>query len=258
MSAPLDRDRILAAAGDAVRAVEVFQSLPSTNRYLAEAVRSGRILQPVAVLAESQSAGVGRRGKAWASPPGNISLSLLSVFDLPLARLNGLSLVTGVTVAEVLERECALQVALKWPNDVLLDGRKLAGLLVEVPSANSGRTCLITGIGMNVLAPQDEDINQPIASLAEADRVPPRDELVGRLIAALSANYRRFVAEGIAPFLTAWRAHDYLQGREVNVYLGDQIEQGMACGITADGELQVRIDGTVRLFNSGEVSVRRA
>ena len=258
MSETLDRDRILQVAGNAVTAVEVFQSLPSTNRYLADAVRSGRITQPLAVLAETQSAGVGRRGKAWSSPAGNISLSLLSVFDVALARLNGLSLVTGVTVSEVLARECGLQVALKWPNDVLLEGRKLAGLLVEVPSANSDRACLVTGIGLNVIAPEEADISQPVASLAEAETPPSRNALAGHLIAALHANYQRFLAEGITPFLAAWRDQDYLRGREVNVIVGDHTERGTACGITPGGELQVRIDGVVKNFNSGEVSVRRA
>ncbi|MDO6461918.1 biotin--[acetyl-CoA-carboxylase] ligase [Granulosicoccaceae sp. 1_MG-2023] len=257
MPEPLDRDRIAALAGAAVRGVEVYASLPSTNRYLADAVRGQRILHPLAVLAEQQSAGVGRRGKAWTSPPGNISLSLLSIFDVPLARLSGLSLVTGVAVAGVLRQLYDLRVSLKWPNDVLLDGHKLAGLLVEVPSANSSRTCIVTGVGVNVLPPENPDIRQPVASLSEAVGEVDRNRLAGELIRELDASYRRFISEGIGPVLQQWRSLDYLHGREVNVLIGERTEQGLACGITENGELQVQIGDELRVFNSGDVSVRR-
>ena len=225
-----------------LRDVEVVDEIDSTN---AELMRRG--MPALALLAESQSAGRGRRGKHWASPPGaNLYLSLSWSVRSPA----GLSLAMGVACAQALRDG---RVRVKWPNDLVAEGRKLGGLLIEL----AGNVAVI-GVGLNVRMPRGIDIGQPWIDLAQLGVPASRNALAARLIDALVAALVEFDAQGFAAFESRWRALDALAGREVRVAQGDQILPGTALGVAADGGLRVAIDGRERVFHSADVSVRDA
>ena len=157
------RDAVAEAFGaDSPPTLHLFDELPSTSRWLetraAEGV-AGDVAHgepPVLCAVDLQSAGHGRRGKRWVSVTGNVAVSLLEHLPLVLAGLGGLSLVTGIAVADVLEEEAGREVRIKWPNDVLVDGAKLGGLLIGVQPCDAHApdapcTRVVTGIGLNVV-----------------------------------------------------------------------------------------------------------
>ena len=238
--------------------VEVFDTLPSTNRYLVEKAKQSKKQRSQLVVADSQTAGVGRRGKSWVSEPGNISMSLLTHFDVPPNQLMGLSLVTGVTVVGVIRERVTIDCQLKWPNDILVNGAKLAGLLIEIPQSTVTSCSVVTGIGINFHALGDgANVEQQTAALTAAGTVPSRNELIGRIAARLLDNYWLYCRQGLVAFAGEWDQLDYLKGKPVTVFLHNQNVQGIAMGIAENGELLVEINGKVQSFNSGEVSVRR-
>lgn len=256
----LNRARIVQniAVGDHSLDVEVFDQLPSTNSYLAESAKNSSNKNSSLAVADSQTAGVGRRGKSWVSEPGNISMSLLSHFEVPPSRLMGLSLVAGVTVASVLRESASIECQLKWPNDILVDGAKLAGILIEIPRSSSSNCSIVTGIGINYQAlTGDTGVGQQTASLESSHARLSRSELIGKITSGLLVNYPAYCQQGLAVFAGAWGALDYLNGRPVTVFLHDKNIEGVAVGIADNGELMVDVDGNIQTFNSGEVSVRR-
>jgi len=226
-----------------LRDVEVVDAIDSTN---AELARRG--VPRLALLAESQTAGRGRRGKAWASPPGaNLHLSL----SWPLPPQPGLSLAIGVACAEAL-RDARVQV--KWPNDLVADGSKLGGLLIEAAGGLA-----VIGFGLNVRMPPAAapSIDQPWTDLAALGLAQPRNALAARLLDALVAALLEFQAQGLAAFEARWALLDALAGARVRVLDGAAAVHGVARGIAPDGALRVAVDGVERRFHSAEVSVRR-
>ncbi len=213
---------------------------------------------PCACIAERQSAGRGRRGRDWLSGDDGLTLSVSRHFARSPLQLGGLSLAVGVALAAALEQLGAGRLALKWPNDLLWQERKLGGILIELVGARQDDCSAITGVGINYRhSPQ---LEQPVASLAEAfdGPPPPRSQLAGQLIGALLDAFARFEAEGFAPFRDAWAARDLFAGREVNVQAGHEWRAGRALGVAGDGALRIEIDGREERFNAGEVSLRLA
>lgn len=240
----LDARAIAAALAPATRVrlrdVEVVGDIDSTN---AELTRRG--VPGLALLAESQSAGRGRRGKAWESPPdANLYLSLSWKVGNPA----GLSLAMGIACAEAL-RDARVRV--KWPNDLVADGRKLGGLLIEL----AGNVAVI-GLGLNVRMPPRTAIDQPWIDLAQLGVAASRNDLAARLLDAMVAALVEFDARGFAAFEARWQALDALAGRDVRIASGEHVLHGLATGIASDGGLRVVIDGSERLFHSADVSVR--
>ncbi|MDO5506621.1 MAG: bifunctional biotin--[acetyl-CoA-carboxylase] ligase/biotin operon repressor BirA [Pseudoxanthomonas suwonensis] len=264
----LDADAIRAALPAAVQAqlasLDVAWSLDSTN---AELLRRPVPASGHAVLlAERQSGGRGRRGRQWISPlAANLYLSVSRRFDGGLARLGGLSLVAGVACAEALQAAGIPGITLKWPNDVLLDGRKLGGLLVEGGGEHGGPVRAVIGIGLNVCMPVtqrariDCDIGQPWADLSGLPQAPDRNRLAAAVLARLLPDLARFDREGLMPFLPRFAALDALQGRPITLLAGDgRRRHGRAVGLADDGALLVEVDGRVQPVHAGEVSVRGA
>jgi BirA family transcriptional regulator, biotin operon repressor / biotin---[acetyl-CoA-carboxylase] ligase len=215
-----------------------------------------------AFLADAQTAGRGRGGRVWHSPPGeNLYLSVVLRPCLPARSVAPLALVVGLAVASVVERRVAsgrsadaLEVRLKWPNDVLVAGRKGAGVLVEGQLRGESVSSLIAGVGLNVHArrfpPELEARATSLALLGCLDL--SREVLAAELLAALGDIVARFEAEQLAPFLRDLARLDWLRGRPVEV--GGVA--GVASGIDAEGHLLVRAaDGAVRAIAAGEVSV---
>ena len=238
--------------------LEVVWSTVSTNT---ELVRRSTPERGICVLfAERQTGGRGRRGRVWSSPlAAHIYLSVLRGFNGGLARLGGLSLAAGVAVGEALHGLGLAGVGLKWPNDLVVDGRKLGGLLVEGGGEFAGPARAVIGIGLNVHMPASaaEAINQPWTDLDTlAGRRMDRTTVGSAVLEALLPALDLFDAEGLGPFLPRYAALDCLSGREVRVELQGQWLDGQALGLAEDGALRVRIDGSERLLHAGEVSVR--
>lgn len=259
----LERERILAALDASARALlgglEVFPEIDSTNRWLL--ARAGRGLRRGhACLAEYQSAGRGRRGREWVSPYGcNLYLSVYWGYDAAPGGLHGLSLALGVAAAEALAGLGVDGVGLKWPNDLLLGGRKLGGLLIELSAESAGPWHVVAGAGINLRMPQAAAarIDQPWTELGAGGAARQgRNRLAGALLGALLLALERFGRAGFETFRAGWEQRDVTRGREVEVRDGAQLRRGVALGVDADGALLLREAGTTRRFVSGEVSLR--
>ncbi len=257
----LERQRLLDAAGAQavlVSELEIFNDIDSTNRR-ALAVMSQQHQSGYVCLAEHQSAGRGRRGKQWVSPYGaNIYLSLGWVFSGGVAALEGLSLAVGVVVAQVLE-EYQCEAKLKWPNDILHQGNKLGGILLEMSGDATGPCEVVVGVGLNVGMPQQlsQAIDQPWTDLRRATPQPiNRSELAGRLVAALLQLLSEFEEQGFAAWREAWNQLDYYRQKPVCLLLGEQRIEGLACGVDASGALQLQVGDELRSYRGGEISMR--
>lgn len=266
----LDSDLILSRLEPQVRArlasLHVMPQVESTNAELLRGpVPEGGLA--AALLAESQRAGRGRRGKDWASPPGgNLYLSLSRSFSGGIGRLEGLSLVAGIAAAEALHALGYQEVRVKWPNDlvVAVDGvlHKLGGVLVEGAGTGAGGAQAVLGLGINARMPARElaSVGQPWCDLAGlAGHCPPVSELAAAVLGHWVPALDQFDREGLAPFLPRYRGLDVLAGTPVAIVLEERTIHGVACGVAGGGALRVRLeDGTERAFHSGEVSVRGA
>ena len=247
-----------APLAESLNTLDVAWSVGSTNSELLRCSapeRGARVL-----LAERQTGGRGRRGRAWASPlAAHVYLSMLRGFAGGLSRLGGLSLVAGVAVAEALHAHGVAQVGLKWPNDIVVDGHKLGGLLVEGGGEFAGPARAVIGLGINVRMPPAfaAEITQPWTDLATLlGEDVSRNEVVAWLLAALLPALDDFERDGLAPFLPRYAALDSLSGRSVRVDDNGVLHEGTALGLAEDGALRVRIEGSERVFHAGEVSVR--
>ncbi len=260
----LDANRLINEMSESGRsrlaALELHQQIDSTNAFLMRAAAQGAASGTVC-LAEQQSAGRGRHGRTWVSPFGaNLYLSLLWRYPLAPAALGGISLAAGAVIAEVLQGFGADDLALKWPNDLLWRRRKLGGLLLEVSGESQGPSYLVVGVGINLrmTTTQGSDIDQPWATLDEvtAGRGVGRNALAARLLDGLLEALDVYGRDGLAPFLTRWRALDVFRGEPVRLLLGDQVIEGLHVGIAEDGSLQLDTPTGRRAFQAGEVSLR--
>jgi len=236
--------------------LQIHAELDSTNRHLMEGTQAyphGSVC-----LAERQTAGRGRRGRRWISPFGsNLYLSMLWRFDKGAAALSGLSLALGVAAVEALESVGAGGARLKWPNDILWQGRKMGGILVEVSGESEGPCSAVVGVGLNVRMPHgaEEEIGQPWAEVAEIGAVG-RNRLAGALISALARNLHQFEHEGLGRFVDAWSEYHAHRGEAVRLLLPDRTVEGRALGIDESGALLLDVGGDVRRYASGEISLR--
>jgi BirA family biotin operon repressor/biotin-[acetyl-CoA-carboxylase] ligase len=260
----LDRDRISALLAPAVRAIANLQlcfETASTQTLAAAGTppeRGGAIW-----LAEQQTAGQGRRGRAWVSPlAAHLSMSVARRFQHGFAALSGLSLVVGVATADALHLLGYPQVRLKWPNDLCVDGRKLGGILIQLRGEAGGPCDAVIGLGINVRMPANfaAQIDQAWCDLVALEhRAPPsRNQLAAGVINALIPALDKFEREGLAPFLSRWRELDALLGQPVRVLDGRDARDGIACGIDDQGALRVQHDDGERRYHGGEISVRSA
>lgn len=257
----LDAEAIATTLTPPVRAaidqLQVEWCVDSTNARLLDAEL---VPQRVRVLlAERQSAGRGRRGRGWVSPPGaNLYLSLLREFAADWAALAGLSLAVGVAAARALDDLALPGVTLKWPNDLQIDGRKLGGILIETRERHE-RLRVVIGIGLNVRMPQAaaEGIDQPWADVASlTDARVSRNALAAALLERMLPALAVFERDGLAPFLHDYAQRDALHGRALRVENDRGAQFGIGHGIAPDGALRLLTDEGERLIYAGEASVR--
>lgn len=255
------RARLPKDARARLRHLEVHEALDSTSdRLLAvDDLPAGRF---DACLAEFQRAGRGRRGRHWIAPfASGLCLSIGWHYRDAPAALSALSLAAGVAVLRALARHGVAGLALKWPNDVVRDDRKLGGILIDLRGEAAGPAYVVVGVGINLRLPAAararlaaEGVDA--VDLAMLGTLPARNAVAATLIAELAAALGEFGARGLAAFAEEWRGADALAGRPVAVLHGGQTLEGRASGVDADGALLLEVDGVPRRIVSGEVSVR--
>ena len=256
------RDHLAREDRERVRTIETVWSTPSTNTVLL-----ARANPPVGVsevlLAEHQSAGRGRRGRAWLAPPGGaICLSMSWTFSEVPADIGALSLVVGVCALKALREQGVGGAALKWPNDLLREGRKLGGVLIELRAESGGPASVVIGIGLNValgapLLKKIAETGLEATDLRSAGlAASSRNSLAAALVSSCLRGLGGFEREGLKPFIEEWRAADALRGRPVAVSGADGIARGLARGVDVHGALLIETPQGVRRFIAGDVTVR--
>ncbi|MFV8503346.1 biotin--[acetyl-CoA-carboxylase] ligase, partial [Ralstonia pseudosolanacearum] len=221
----------------------------------------GRVL-----AALRQTAGRGRQGRPWDGDHG-LTFSVACAFAAEPAQLAGLSLAVGVAVAEAVAAYAqthggnAQALALKWPNDVQIAGRKLAGILVETMRAAPGQTWAVIGIGLNLERPHalEAALGRSLSGVEELVERPEPNAVLAALLSALGEHLQRFGSHGLAPFVAPFAARDAFAGRPVRLWQdGAVVLEGVAHGIDAQGRLAIESGGRVQWIHSGEVSLRAA
>lgn len=242
--------------------IEVIDSADSTNTRLMQRAVAGAASGSV-LAAEWQHSGRGRMGRAWQAGIGRaIAFSMLWRYAQGASALSGLSLAVGVAVIRALRGIGAADVELKWPNDVLWRGRKLAGILVELTGDALGPSAVVVGVGVNVRLSEamKARIDQPAADLESACRRElDRNAVLAALLAELRLALERFASAGFAPLREEWESYHAHQGRRVTVTLpGGATDDGVARGIADDGALLFESGNALRRLHSGEISLRAA
>ena len=235
--------------------IEAHDELDSTNaeaRRRAEAGEGG----PIWITAARQSAGRGRRGRAWSTETGNLAATLLTTTDAPPAEAAQLSFVAALAAADLADTCLGVGAArLKWPNDVLVFGKKAVGILVESGARADGRLWLAVGIGIN-LAHAPTDVDRPATAFAEhmAGRPPkPLDAL--EVLATRFESWRKLWAtQGFSPIADGWTSRAHGLGEACEARLPNRTVSGVAEGLDADGALRLRLqDGTLERITAGDV-----
>lgn len=283
-----------------LRDIEIFDSLSSTNDYLSAKVQkhaiqnshgNGNVNAEInacvntrgnahgnwVCLAESQTQGRGRMGRTWVSPFGrNLYLSVLWRLEMDISELSSLSLVTATTLAKTLQHyQIPSGLGLKWPNDVMWNNKKLAGILIELSGEAQSACQAVIGIGVNIamsssmaaMTPRSsqsslllssiKNITQPWTDLEQMtqsyiDRNEFTSILLNHLIEALFV----FQTKGFEPFRDTWESLDLTRGKSLSLQTSSGLHSGVGHGINEQGHLLVEIDNRVQAFTSGEVSVR--
>ncbi|TBU87504.1 bifunctional biotin--[acetyl-CoA-carboxylase] ligase/biotin operon repressor BirA [Stutzerimonas kirkiae] len=254
----LDESRLSSALGSLGWSVFLREEIDSTN---AEALR---LLQcptslPFIVVAESQTAGRGRRGRRWASPPvRNLYCSFALRVEAGGRHLSGMSLAVGLAVVDTLRSLGVPGVGLKWPNDVYVDGKKVAGILLELTGDPADQCHVVIGIGINVnMTFSVDEIDQPWTSLRSVlGALVDRNELLLRLAMSLSGYLERHISEGFSALRAEWEAVNVWQGLMCRLSAGSQEVLGRVLGVDDHGALRLDVDGCIYVFSGGELSLR--
>ncbi|MCO4315543.1 bifunctional biotin--[acetyl-CoA-carboxylase] ligase/biotin operon repressor BirA [Pectobacterium versatile] len=239
--------------------VTVLPVVDSTNQYILE--RLDTLSSGDACLAEYQQSGRGRRGRQWFSPFGaNLYLSLYWRLEQGPAAAVGVSLVIGIVMAEVLHKLGADGVRVKWPNDLYLKDRKLAGILVELTGKTGDAANLVIGAGINLQMrePAPDTINQGWINLQEAGIEINRNTLASTLISELRSALVIFELQGLEPFISRWEKLDNYFNRSVRLIIGNREIHGIDRGIDRQGALLLESDGLITPYIGGEISLRGA
>ena len=259
----LEKERIIDGLSTRARAwlkeLSVFPVIGSTSTALMQRAEHASV-DGIVNLAELQVQGRGRRGRKWLSPfARNLAMSMGVWVPQPPQELGGFSLAVGLAAVDMLATYGIAEVELKWPNDVLLAGKKLAGVLIELIPRERG-TELVVGIGMNLQLPEAarRDIDQPATDLAHTGVAVARNDLVARLLSSIVDYSDGFAADGFAPMQSAFDQHHRLQGSACHLVQGSTVIEGVVLGVTAPGELLLNTAEGTRAFSAGEVSLRSA
>lgn len=240
--------------------LEIVPSTESTNTTLMKKTALGAA-HGSCLITELQTQGRGRRGRAWQSTlGGSLAFSLLWRFNQGAGFLSGLSLVVGIAIIRAFKQLAVPGVSLKWPNDILHERRKLAGILIELQGDMHGPCAAVIGIGINVKLPEQarSEIDQPVTDLtAIHPGLPDRNRLLASLLSHLLDVLEQFQDSGFSGFQEEWIKYHTYHGQSVTLLMPDgRKEPGIVTGVAPDGSLLVTHEGRERHFNSGEISLR--
>lgn len=246
--------------------IEILPQAASSNTLLLQragpAAANGSAPGGSLVAVEMQTAGRGRMRRVWHSGLGTaLTFSLLWRFNCGLNALSGLSLAVAVGIVRALDKLGAQGVKLKWPNDILTEQGKLAGVLIEAQGDMLGPSAVVIGIGLNCTLPAAlvPQIGQPACALDEiCAAMPSRNRLLAMLLSELAGVLQQFAKNGFTGLREEWERYHLHQNRQVRVQTGDgQTVNGFARGVSDNGELRVETAQGMRCFNSGEVRVQQ-
>jgi BirA family biotin operon repressor/biotin-[acetyl-CoA-carboxylase] ligase len=237
--------------------VTVLDSVDSTNAEALRAIGQGG-QAPFLVLAERQVSGRGRRGRKWVSPfAENLYYSLVLRIDGGVRQLEGLSLVVGLAVLQALRNFGVPGAGLKWPNDVLVGNKKIAGILLELVGDPADVCHVVLGIGVNVNMQVADEVDQQWTSIRlESGRSSDRNALVVELSKQLSAYIQRHQVDGFSALQSEWEANHLWQDRSVSLIAGSSHVDGVVLGIDSQGALRLKVSGVEKVFSGGELSLR--
>ena len=243
--------------------IHYYKEVESTQDVAARLAAAGAE-HGTAVIAETQSAGRGRMGRRWHSPPGaNLYTTIILRPKIPIAEVAQLSLVAGVAAAEALQTIAAGMVALKWPNDVWLNGKKAGGMIAEaISEANQALACVLLGIGLNLnLAAEelpDELRAHATSVLIETGVRCDREAIAAALFSSLNNRYMEFESRGFGGIRDACERYSALSGKKVAIVNGEAREAGVVRGIDSDGALILDTGGSVKRILAGDVTLEGA
>jgi BirA family biotin operon repressor/biotin-[acetyl-CoA-carboxylase] ligase len=260
LSAPLallDPSEISAQALSCDWPVQVYDSIDSTNAEALRAIERGQAA-PFLVLAERQTAGRGRRGRKWVSPfAENVYYSLVLRIDGGMRQLEGLSLVVGLAVLQTLRELGIAAAGLKWPNDVLVGQKKIAGILLELVGDPADVCHVVLGVGINVNMQSADEVDQQWTSMRlESGKLFDRNQLAARLGEMLQQYLARHQSGGFLAIQSEWEQNHLWQGRSVSLIAGVNQIDGEVLGIDGQGALRLKVDGVEKVFSGGELSLR--
>ena len=252
-SAEIGRSSISSGSWD----IRILDSIDSTNAQALRSIEEGSVA-PFLVLAERQTVGRGRRGRKWVSPfAENIYYSLVLRMDGGLRQLEGLSLVVGLAVMHTLREYGIPGAGLKWPNDVLVGQKKVAGILLELVGDPADVCHVVLGIGINVNMQSAEEIDQEWTSVRlESGKVIDRNQLVARLNEVLVSYLERHRLNGFSAIQHEWEQAHLWQGRAVSLIAGVNKIDGVVLGIDRQGALRLSVEGEEKTYSGGELSLR--
>ena len=255
----LNAERISQGALGSGWPVAVEPSVDSTNAEIFRRLEAGE-RAPFVLLAERQTAGRGRRGRVWASPfAENLYCSVVLRVDGGMSQVEALSLTVGLAVAKTLQSLGLNGVQLKWPNDVLVDGRKISGILLELAGDPADVCHVVIGIGINVNMANDAPgaIDQPWASVRQCmGRMLDRNDLAAELLLQLRDCLSMHWQHGFAGLREEWEALHAWRGRSVALTAGNNATLGVVLGVDERGAVRLSVDGVDRAFSGGELSLR--
>ncbi len=239
--------------------VEVHSLIDSTNSYLLRKIPN-QISKGQTCVAEYQHAGRGRRGRQWLSPFGShIYLSMYWSLEQGMSQAMGLSLVIGLAISDAIEHYLPNQVELKWPNDIYIAGKKIAGILVELEGQAQGLSHCVIGVGINVQMPDStgEQIDQPWTDLSShVQQAIDRNEFVAHIIANMYKRLTQHQQEGFVAMLGEWHSKDLFLNKAVKIITGDKETLGTYRGVNEQGAMLLENDNKIISVYGGEVSLR--
>ncbi|MFO6424798.1 bifunctional biotin--[acetyl-CoA-carboxylase] ligase/biotin operon repressor BirA [Motilimonas sp. KMU-193] len=240
--------------------IVVFSVIDSTNQYLMD--RLDQLSSGAACLAECQTAGRGRRGRKWVSPFGShLYLSMFWQLEQGIEAAMGLSLAAGIATVNALTALGITGAKLKWPNDIYVNNKKLAGILVEMSAQAAGPCQLVIGLGLNINMPAQmaTEIDQPWFDLKQIGAQDiSRNTLAAHILTALRVTLELYQQHGFKPFLARWQELDAFINQPVNLIMGPKTISGIARGVDQQGALLVEQHGIIKPFIGGEISLRLA
>lgn len=234
-----------------------YDSISSTNEYAKKMLATQPA--PLAILAEHQTLGRGRRGRKWNSPYAqNLYLSYAWPVTRGMAQIDGLSLVAGLAVVRAVEQVVGTTAQLKWPNDVLINNAKVAGILLELVGDPADLCSVVIGIGVNLnMTSTNQAIDQEWTSLAlETGKQVDRTQFAQSVLESLDVYLEKQKNYGFSSLKNEWLSVHGWQGREVVLSVGNELVQGRITGLGDKGEICLLVDGQERLFIGGELSLR--